>query len=171
MGVLFANGGTIDTNSSSIRFSGAIPRAVNGTIPYVLAYKDNGTGAYATAGTIGSWATLFNDGSHFDATTGIFTAPVTGQYFVYNWLMCANNQAWVNVNYTIRRNNLITSQNHNDVAYVYSSSTTAVHKQWSGGTVFRLAANDTIRLVYGDFNLYFASIVYSRLSIILLGTN
>jgi hypothetical protein len=169
MGVLFANGGTIDTNTSSVRFSGAIPRAVNGQIPYVLAQKGNGTGAYATAGTIGSWSTLFNDGSHFNASTGIFTAPITGQYLVYNWFMCANNQAWVNDNYTIRRNNLTTSQNHNDVAYVYSSSTTSVHKQFSGGTIFRMSANDTIRIVYGDFNIYLASVVYTAFSIILLG--
>ena len=169
MAVLFANGGTIDTSSSSVRFNGAIPRAVNGQVPYVLAQKGNGGGAYSTAGTIGGWSTIFNDGNHFDASTGIFTAPITGQYLVYNWFMCANNQAWVNDNYTIRRNNLTTSQNHNDVAYVYSSSTTAVHKQFSGGTVFRLSANDTIRIVYGDFNIYLANTTYTKFSIILLG--
>ena len=169
MAILFANGGTIDTSLSSVRFNGAIPRAVNGQVPYVLAHKGNGGTAYATAGTIGSWTTVFNDGNHFDATTGIFTAPITGQYFVYNWFMCANNQAWVNDHYTIRRNNLTTSQNHNNVAYVYSSSTTAVHKQFSGGTMFRLSANDTIRIVYGNFNIYLASVVYTKFSIVLLG--
>lgn len=169
MAVLFANGGTIDTSSSSVRFNGAIPRAVNGQVPYVLAQKNNGGTAYSTAGTIGGWSTVFNDGNHFDASTGIFTAPITGQYLVYNWFMSANNQAWVNVHYTIRRNNLTTSQNHNDVAYVYSSSTTAVHKQWTGGTMFRLSANDTILVAYGNVNLYLASTVYTKLSIILLG--
>lgn len=169
MAILFAGGGQIDTNTSSIRFNGAIPRAVNGQVPYVLAHKGNGGGNYTTAGTIGSWTTVFNDGNHFNATTGIFTAPVTGQYLVYNWFMSNNVGANVNRNYTIRRNNLTTSQNHNNVAYVYSSSTTAVHKQFSGGTVFRLSANDTVRIVYGDFGIYLASTVYTKFSIILLG--
>lgn len=169
MAILFAGGGAIDTNTSSIRFNGAIPRAVNGQVPYVLAQKGNGGSNYRTSGTIGGWSTVFNDGNHFNASTGIFTAPVTGQYLVYNWFMSNNAGANVNRNYTIRRNNLTTSQNHNNVAYVYSSSTTAVHKQFSGGTVFRLSANDTVRIVYGDFGLYLASTLYTKFSIILLG--
>lgn len=169
MGINFANGGVIDTNTSSVRFNGAIPRAVNGQVPYVLAQKGNGGTVYSTSGTIGSWSTVFNDGNHFNASTGIFTAPITGQYLVYNWFMCSNNSAWVNRHYTIRRNNLTTSQRHNNVAYVYSSSTTAVHKQFSGGTIFRMSANDTIRIAYGNFNIYLASTVYTKFSIILLG--
>jgi hypothetical protein len=169
MAILFGNGGTIDTSSSSVRFNNAIPRAANGNIPYVLAQKGNGGSNYTTTGRIQSWSTIFNDGNHFNATTGIFTAPITGQYFVYNWFMCSNNAAYVNRNYSIRRNNLTTSNNHNNVCYVYSSSTTAVHKQFSGGTIFRMSANDNIRLDNSNLSIYLASTVYNKLSIILLG--
>jgi len=171
MGVLFANGGTIDTNTSSIRFNGAIPRALNGNIPYVLAHKGNSIAGYTTVGTITGWTTVFNDGSHFNTTTGIFTAPVTGQYLVYNWFMCNAAEARVNQSYTIRKNNLTTSQNHNNVAYVYSSSTTAAHKQFAGGTIFRLVAGDNIRINNENLSIYLASTVYTKFSIILLGAS
>lgn len=171
MGINFANGGVIDTDTSSIRFNSAIPRAVNGNIPYVLAQKGDGGANYTATGTIPSWSTIFNDGNHFDAATGIFTAPITGQYLVYNWFMCNNNRAHVNLTYTIRRNNLTTSNDHRNVAYVYSSSTTSVHKQWAGGTIFRLSANDTIRInnESTSLSIYLASTVYTKFSIILLG--
>lgn len=169
MGVFFANGGSIVTDTSSIKFDAGIPRSVNGQIPYVLAVNTSGTTAYTTVGRIQNWTTIYNDGNHFNATTGLFTAPITGQYFIYNWFMCSNNAAYVNKSYTIRRNQLNTSQNNADTVYVYNSSTTSVHKQFTGGSIFRLSANDTLSVHNENLSIYMSSSLYTRLSIIYLG--
>lgn len=168
MGIVFSNNLEIKSLEGNLDIGGIL-RSQPQTVPMFAVGKSNGGNGYVTAGTIIWNVVVFNDGNHFNASTGIFTAPIAGHYWFYVWIMTANNTSNVNRHYTLRRNNLTTSNNHNDVAYIYSSSTTSVHKQFSGGTIFKLEAGDNVRVVYGNGSLYMASIVYTRFSGVFLG--
>jgi hypothetical protein len=88
-----------------------------------------------------------NVGSHFNASTGTFTAPVTGNYFFASFFMTNNTNA--TIGYHIRVNGSDGSQ-----MAPYQTATGASYNQASGNCILSLSAGDEVRLYNDNAELY-----------------
>jgi hypothetical protein len=89
---------------------------------------------------------IFNDGGWDASGQQIYTAPISGTYWFYVWMMDSNSGSNTNDYYSIRKNN---SNSATDVLRVYSTGASSHHHQWPGGTLFDMNAGDNVR-VYVD---------------------
>jgi len=87
-------------------------------------------------------ATPINIGSHFNSTTGVFTAPTAGTYIFFGSILSANNAVVVRI-YFEKNGSIIMNNQH-------EARTTEGHSSYGKSmchAIFTLAVNDTIELV------------------------
>ena len=106
----------------------------------------------------------YNTGNHYDTSTGIFTAPASGRYFIATNFMTVNNAAEINQYYEIRINS-----NANGFQQVYSTGTTTHHYRFSWSGSVNLSFEDTVRVYTANLALYGSGNQYSYFSVQLLG--
>lgn len=91
----------------------------------------SGAGAWTTGGYVAPLSAHINVGGHMNTTTGVFTAPVAGRYYVYVGLL--HNSTWyVYVHVNSGASSFMVSHGN-----VYTTS--------GGAIIVNLQANDTIR--------------------------
>tara|TARA_B100000902_G_C26974189_1_gene746942 strand:- start:331 stop:780 length:450 start_codon:yes stop_codon:yes gene_type:complete len=104
---------------------------------------------YPTAGqriAINPWTERHDNGSNFNSTTGVYTAPVSGKYFFYISCMVSRNDNG-DFQISIYKNGTL-YVNSNDM----STAATTTYQQTTVNAVMNVSANDTI-----DFRLYNSS--------------
>lgn len=123
------------------------------TMPNQPAFSTYGTAGnvgFQAEATITAWNTMiFNEGNHFDTSTGKFTAPVNGKYFFRSQLYMQNSVGVCRLR--IYKNNSVA------VYHYYNSYLTPGPGNIQG--FLNLAANDTVHLTFNADNatdVYFA---------------
>ena len=125
-------------------------------------------GASRTAGhvTSGNYVVynqvVYNNGNHYDNTTGRFTAPVSGYYHVGVQHMNENNATYDNKYYEVRINNALFKR-------AYGSSASNVHHQFLWHGVVYLNASDHVSVYNYNLTLYGTGDSHSYFSGYLIG--
>ena len=133
---------------------------------HVTTSKQPSFGAYNATGNNGADITFantfFNIGNHFVASTGIFTAPISGRYlFTWNALHGQSPTSYARVLFKI---NGSTSTLYGDSL---TSDGNGIYVKTSIDGIFNLSANDTVRL-YNEGNTIYG-VQYNMFSGCLLG--
>jgi hypothetical protein len=117
------------------------------TMPYQpVAAVSRETSTWSTLDTIVWNAVYLNVGSHYNASTGVFTCPVAGHYLVSIMTM-SGSQSTMDIE--LRKNGATTQQ-----LVPYQTDTGALHNQVSGMTVVNCAANDTLAFKLNSGSIY-----------------
>jgi hypothetical protein len=104
-----------------------------------------------------------NIGGHYNSSTGRFTAPTSGRYFISTMLMSLDDQAYNNKFYRLRVNG-------SAIQNVYSTTSGASgHHQWQWSGVISLNAQDYVDLQINNVAMYGSNQLYSWFSGHLLG--
>ena len=112
------------------------------------------SGASATNPASNYQSPAINVGSHFNSSTGVFTAPVAGTYIFFGSVLSANNNVVVRI-YFEKNGSVVLNNQH-------EARTTEGHSSYAKQmchAIFTLAANDTVELViYQDqTNTFYAT--------------
>jgi len=118
------------------------------TMPYQPAFL-----AVRTAGTVSSGSIVFNDvqfniGSHYNASNGIFTAPIAGRYLFC--LQAITNNIDGNIYINLNKNGTLTGIS------AYGAGPSTYYKNISFSVILELSANDYINLSVGSGAVYAA---------------
>lgn len=137
--------------SGSVHISGSL--SVSGSIatPTVPAFRVTGAGGGKTATTVlsGSYTVVdYNQGNHWNNSTGTFTAPITGLYQV-NLVVRTNSNSLGTISQIIvyKNNTTLTPGPDGSVQIMveFHSNTTMNHA--GGSTISKLNAGDTLKMV------------------------
>jgi hypothetical protein len=124
-------------------------------------------GGYRTAGVVSSGNTYIanvadiNVGSCYNTTTGIFTAPVAGDYFI--GIFGLSNDSSSAAFQVLKNNSLVTG------FWPYQSSTVGNGANPCGFGLVSLAANDTLKINVAAGNIIGDTNYHNRITIYLLG--
>ena len=94
-----------------------------------------------------------NVGSHYDNSTGRFTAPVDGQYFFFHWGMTQSNSASTTDVYS-RKNG---SRDQIGTSYNSNSGGTNGYHQFGCSYVRTLSAGDYVDVYTGSGSIYYTT--------------
>jgi hypothetical protein len=134
--------------------------------PAFHAYRDAGH-ITADATTIVFNGTRYNNGSYYDTSTGIFTAPVDGTYWFHVYSMdYLGTTHYVNRYLRLRYNNTASVATE---LRIYTSSPGAYRSHRTGGWVYKMSAGDNIRVITQNADVYGTSYVYLYFDGALLG--
>lgn len=163
MSVLFTNGSSLYESSSKVRLGAFGIDLDELAMGFSVSY-DNNQNPYTSTSPIPFNTVYYNHtGGQYSTSTGLFTAPITGDYFFHILLMSADDGSHENQYYALCRNGV----NGEDASYTqrsYSTNFGAYHKNWPGFTLFRLNAGDTVGVYTVDLGLYMNSTYYTRFS-------
>lgn len=98
--------------------------------------------SYLNSSTITSGSILVNNGNHWNFSTGLFTAPVAGNYMFF--MQASNDGATSGTVVFMEKNNSL----YGYYAYIY---TNVGYNTGGFNYVVSLSANDTVRFGYLDF--------------------
>ena len=133
------------------------------TMPNVPAWGATRTAGHVQAGNYIIYNDAnYNNGNHYDTTTGRFTAPVGGFYQVNVWHMNENNATYDNKYFEVRINNVGFKRS-------YGSSASNVHHQFTWHGVIYLNASDHVSVYNHNLVLYATGASYSYFSGFLVG--
>ena len=112
------------------------------------------SGASATNPASNYQSPAINVGSHFDSSTGVFTAPVAGTYIFFGSLLSTNNSVVVRIYFEKNGSIDMGTQHEARTTEGYSG-----YKKQNNHAIITLAANDTVELVvYQDStNTFYAT--------------
>ena len=139
------------TGSVSTGFTKKMTIDRNGyvTMPYQPAVSGKAprptpTGGYVTNSTNIYWGDLsLNNGNHWNNSTGVWTCPVAGKYWVYAGFLIDNDHT----NATVARFHWLKNGSPFFIGYDQSYDTTSTYGGTvSSGGIFDCSANDTITL-------------------------
>ena len=147
------HGGQLEfyTDNASGTYTKQMQITENGhvTMPYQPAVSGKAprptpTGGYVTNSTNIYWADLsLNNGNHWNNSTGVWTCPVTGKYWVYAGFLIDNDHG----NGTVARFHWLKNGSPFFIGYDQSYNTTSTYGGTvSAGGIFNCNANDTITL-------------------------
>ena len=130
--------------------------------PSFVATKSNGN--YTGGGNITSWNSVStNVGSHFNGTTGVFTAPVAGKY-LFTGTALLNNSNSAGYYY------LDFEVNGGAVSRDYQYTPASTYNQYRVNAILTLSANDTVNLAAQTSGTWYAlNTVYTQFFGRLLG--
>ena len=126
--------------------------------PAFHAYRDDGHISSPSTTTVVFNGTRLNNGSHYDTSTGIFTAPIDGIYWFHCYSMDYNGGAQlVNKYFGMVKNN---TRNVENELRCYTSSSGAFRAHRTGGNLYNMDAGDTMRVITINATMYGTSYVY-----------
>ena len=105
---------------------------------------------------------VYNNGGHYDNTTGRFTAPFSGYYHVGVQHMNENNATYDNKYYEVRKNGAMFKR-------AYGSSGSNVHHQFVWHGVIYLNASDYVHVYNHNLTIYATGESHSYFSGYLIG--
>lgn len=124
--------------------------------PAFHAYRD--AGHITSSGLIIFNGTRLNNGGHYSASTGLFTAPIDGTYWFHVWSMdYSGSTQYTNDYIELQRN---ASNADADELRVYTSAAQATRSHRAGGIVRRLNSGDNMRVYNQSAQIYGTSYVY-----------
>ena len=133
------------------------------TMPNVPAWGATRTAGHVSGGNYVIYNDAnYNNGNHYDTTTGRFTAPVGGFYQVNIWHMTLNDATYTNKYFEIRINSSLFKR-------CYSTSSGSAHHQFSWTGMLYLNADDHLSVYNNSVGLYATGAAYSYFSGFLVG--
>ncbi len=121
----------------------------NITAPNIPAFM-LGTPSSNTAGNVWKSNTIwYNNGNHWNNTTGRFTAPVAGYYMFYHWGMLDGGQTTTDADNYTRKNGT-----RDQIGTAYCGAQGGSYLQFSATVVRYLAVNDYVDLYIHSGTIY-----------------
>ena len=125
-------------------------------------FATRSAGLYNTNnGTIVFNSVQHNDGDHYNSATGIFTAPIAGNYLL-TFSLISGNTSLVEGEIAINNSRRLNQRNY--------SSSNGTQNGVSGAMVIKLQANDTAKVIlHGNSSVYGQAGYYDTFSGCLIG--